>query len=139
MTATIDQRLATGALSIEVVRARQSVVERYLEALNAADLDAVCSVFAPDAVVIDPIGTEPIHGVEDIRAFFQGGPFLHPINAELQGEVCVAGNAAAFAFFAKSDGKAMHIIDVFEFDEAGLVCKMIAYWSSANVTPAAAE
>lgn len=136
MNATIEQRLAVGFLSAEVVHARQDVVRRYLHGLNTADLEAVCRIFAQNAVLIDPIGTEPVCGLQNIRAFFRDGPFLHPIDATLQGDVCVAGNSAAFAFFAESDGKAMHIIDVFEFDEAGMVSKMLAYWSSANVTAA---
>jgi steroid delta-isomerase len=36
------------------------LVERYLAALEAADLDAVLALFAPDATVVSPLyGTHP--------------------------------------------------------------------------------
>ncbi|TMV03357.1 steroid delta-isomerase [Ruegeria sediminis] len=131
---TIENRLGAAAVSDATVAHRTGVVRSYIAALNAANLDAVAAVFSDDAVLLDPLGADPVAGLPAIRAFFANGPFLHPIDAALDGEVRVAGNAAAFAFTAHSDGKTMRIIDVFEFDENGKVSRMVAYWSGANVS-----
>lgn len=131
---TIENRLSNTAVSRAKIANRVSVVESYIHALNAADIDAVVDIFNEDAIVLDPLGSQPITGRSEIKNFYTNGPFLHPIVASLDGEVKVAGNSAAFTFTAHSDGKKMEIIDVFEFDSNDKVSKMIAYWSSANVS-----
>ncbi|MEX0349160.1 MAG: nuclear transport factor 2 family protein [Paracoccaceae bacterium] len=131
---TIENRLAAATVSAQDVADRTNAVERYIAALNDADLDALASLFAEDALVLDPLGSPPIRGVDAVLAFFAHGPFLHRIEARLDGPVRFAGNAAAFAFTAHSDGKEMHIIDVFDFNDQGQIEKMVAYWSSANTT-----
>lgn len=137
--ATIDERLARTAVSPEVVAQRTMVIKDYIKGQNTADADLVAGLFAEDAVVIDPLGGTPIVGRDAIKSFYINGPFLKPIKSELDGQVRVAGNSAAFAFNAVSDGKLMHIIDVMEFNEAGKITKMTAYWSNANVSPAPQE
>ncbi|SLN66903.1 Steroid Delta-isomerase [Roseovarius albus] len=84
-------------------------------------------------VALDPVGTKRIDGRAALLEFFKNGPFTRSIHAELEGQVRLAGNSAAFAFIAHSDGKEMHIIDVFEFDEHNQIAKLLAYWSNANV------
>lgn len=84
-------------------------------------------------IAFDPVGTQRIDGHSALLGFFKNGPFTHSIRAELDGQVRLAGNTAAFAFVAHSDSKEMHIIDVFEFDEDNKVAKLVAYWSNANV------
>ncbi|WP_372574187.1 nuclear transport factor 2 family protein [Ruegeria jejuensis] len=133
-TLTIEARLGAASVSPADVAHRTRVVERYIAALNRADLDAVVELFAADTLALDPLGTPPIRGRDALRDFFANGPFLHRIKAALDGPVRVAGNAAAFAFTAQSDGKVMHIIDVFDFDDQGKIEKMVAYWSSANTS-----
>lgn len=39
-----------------------AVVQRYVAALNAGDLDGIVALFADDATVEDPVGSEPRRG-----------------------------------------------------------------------------
>ncbi|MEM7318068.1 MAG: nuclear transport factor 2 family protein [Pseudomonadota bacterium] len=109
------------------------MVGHYIKALNAADLTAISELFAETVVAFDPVGTQRIDGHAALLKFFETGPFTHPIRAELDGQVRLAGNSAAFAFVAYSDNAEMHIIDVFEFGDDNKITKMLAYWSNANV------
>ncbi len=130
----IHGRLENAAVDDTVIAHRESVVRTYIEGLNDADVDAVVGLFSNNVVIVDPLGSKPVQGLEAARQFFLNGPFLHPIQAALEGEIRVAGNSAAFAFIAHSDGLEMRIIDVFEFDDEGKVNRMLAYWSQQNVT-----
>ena len=40
-----------------------AVVQRYVAALNAGDLDGIVALFADDATVEDPVGSEPRCGM----------------------------------------------------------------------------
>ena len=45
------------------------VVQRYVAALNAGDLEGIVALYADDATVEDPVGSEPQRGIAAIRAF----------------------------------------------------------------------
>ena len=49
----------------------QALVARYVEAFDKADITLIEAMFAPDAVVEDPVGTEPKVGIDAINAFYQ--------------------------------------------------------------------
>ena len=48
-----------------------TLVERYLAAHAACELEAVVALFRLDAVLEDPVGSDPIEGLDAIRAFYQ--------------------------------------------------------------------
>ncbi len=50
-------------------RAIEAVVEAYVRHLNAQDVEAVVALYADDASVEDPVGSEPIRGRAAIRRF----------------------------------------------------------------------
>jgi len=112
-------------------------VHRYLAAINAGDMNAVSDLYADDAKVEDPVGTEPKTG-ENILAFYQKA-FAGGAKVELTGPPRVSARAAAFPFHAEvsyDDGSTMHIdvIDIFEFADDGKVVKMTAHFGPSNVT-----
>jgi hypothetical protein len=74
-----------------------AVVEEYQKALSAGDLDGVMALYAPDAVLEDPIGTEPKTGHAAIRDFYASVLAMKP-QAELMGPVAVWENHAACTF-----------------------------------------
>ena len=133
-TYEIDTRLKDANVTNSIITVRERVVKTYIESLNTANIDKITGLFSSNAQVIDPLGSKPIVGIANIRSFYLNGPFLHPIKAALDGQVRVSGNSAAFAFTAFSDGKKMHIIDVFEFDNKNKIIKIVAYWSHKNVS-----
>lgn len=133
---SIKNRLQSASISETTVEARTAAVKRYIEALNTADLQTIAALYAEDAVVDDPLGSPRRVGHEAIVDFYRTGPFSHKIEAELDGPVRVAGDSAAFAFTAYSDGLKMQIIDVMVFNSENRIVKMTAYWSEANAIKA---
>lgn len=107
-------------------------VDRYVEAFDKQSMDIIREIYAPDAVVEDPVGTDPHHGIEAICKFYEkglgAGAKLH-----LTGPVRTAGNAAAFPFQVRMGDMVINIIDVFEFNDAGKVTSMKAYWGPENM------
>lgn len=117
------------------IETMQVAVHRYIRALNASDLDAIVALYAPDAVVEDPVGSVPYRGHAAIRAFYAGSLALK-LQVQLEGEVRATANVAAFAFRVSFvwNGQATTIspIDVFHFNEQGLISQMQAVFGPAN-------
>lgn len=116
------------------------VVQRYVAALNAGDLEGIVALYANDATVEDPVGSEPQRGIEAIRAFYANSLKL-PLRVELTGEVRAVANEAAFAFTVTVEyqGRKTVIapIDHFCFNDAGKVVSMRALFGEKNIHPAA--
>lgn len=115
----------------------QQTVERYLAAINAGDMPAVVALYADDASVEDPVGTEPKRG--DAILQFYTNAFSGGAKAELTGPVRISPKAAAFPFHAEITGAAgqvtiIDVIDIFEFDLAGKIARMTAHYGPANIT-----
>lgn len=127
----------------------RAAVQAYFDLFNAEDAQGLTALFADDAVIIDPVGTDPKIGIESIAAFYQmavqGGTRL-----ELMGPIRVAADHAAFAFRVhvkgiKAENKAVDVdlptgamtidvIDVFTFNEDNKITNMKAYWGPSNIT-----
>lgn len=121
------------------IAARTAVCQAYLDSLVAGDLNAVLSLFADDATVEDPVGTEPKVGREALAAFYQiACDFVTA--AQLTGTPRVAGNEVAFPFEITTgsgdNASIISIIDAFRFNEAGKIVSMRAWWGGDNVRPA---
>lgn len=108
-----------------------AAVHRYVEAFEKADLSMIRSLYAEDAVVEDPVGTEPYRGMDAICEFYEGGLSMGA-KLTLTGAIRLTSNAAAFPFVVDAAGMKIEVIDVFEFDEAGKVVSMKAYWGAGN-------
>ena len=118
----------------------KDVVERYAAAHTAGDIDAVAALFADDAVVADPVD-QPAHvGREAVRGFFAGThEMLDSLTLNITGPIRAVDSFAAVPLQAISKMGEMKlgvdIIDVFTFNEAGLIAEMRAYWTSADIRP----
>lgn len=118
----------------------RSVIESYAAAHSRSDAAAIGQLFAADAVVTDPVD-QPSHvGREDIVKFFA---MTHQIgdglDLRITGPIRAVGKFGAVPLQAVTtvgeDRFVVDIIDVFTFDEDGLICDMKAYWSSGDVRP----
>jgi steroid delta-isomerase len=109
-----------------------AMVHKYVEAFEKQDMDIIREIYAADARVEDPVGTEVRQGIEAICEFYQNG-FSGGAKLALTGEPRCAGSAVAFPFQVKIPGMVIDIIDVFEFNDAGKVNSMKAYWSDGNM------
>ncbi|MCY4426525.1 MAG: nuclear transport factor 2 family protein [Halieaceae bacterium] len=105
-----------------------AVVEKYVRAFAESDMSIIEDIFAEDAVVHDPVGSEPHVGIDAVMGFYRR-TVPGPATLELTGPVRCAGNSAAFPFIVVAGDLRIEIIDVFEFNEAGKVAAMRAYWS----------
>lgn len=109
-----------------------AAVDRYVEAFERADLDMIRELYAEDATVEDPVGSDVHRGLEAICGFYEGA-LGAGAKLALSGTPRCAGNAVAFPFQVTAPGMKLDVIDVFEFNEQGKVQTMRAYWGPENV------
>lgn len=112
----------------------RGVFERYVELVTAGDFEAIARLYADDATVEDPIGSEPHRGRAAIREFYRAS--AGRVRLGLDGRVRVAGREAAAAMIARpagADGMVVDTIDVMTFDDSGLITSMRAYWSADTI------
>lgn len=113
-----------------------AAVHGYAAAFDAGDAQAVVALYAPDATVEDPVGSEILRGHDAIRAFYTRSMAL---GAKLFIDEPIRAHAdhAAFAFhvMVANQGVRMRIdvIDLFTFNAEGKVTSMRAFWGPANM------
>ncbi|MGA9872982.1 MAG: nuclear transport factor 2 family protein [Rhodococcus sp. (in: high G+C Gram-positive bacteria)] len=119
----------------------RKTVDAYVQAVAHGTVDDILALYAEDATVEDPVGTEVRTTEASIREFYA---VLEPLEqtAELL-TVKIAANTAAFHFRLVSKfGENMFEvapIDVMEFDDEARITSMRAYWGEGDlqqVTPA---
>ena len=110
-----------------------AVVEKYMQVFTTRDINLLKDIYAEDATVEDPVGSEVRHGMAAIVEFYEQG-FSAGATLELTGPARCAGNAVAFPFCVSVGAMKIHVIDVFEFNDAGKVISMKAYWGPENVS-----
>ncbi|WP_068825918.1 steroid Delta-isomerase [Pseudomonas sp. BMS12] len=119
------------------VEAKRAAMQRYVERVDAGDIDGILALYADDAIVEDPVGTPALVGRTAIERFYREGLGRSNARARLTGPVRVAGNSAAMPFRVELewDGKpcAIEVIDVMEFAEDGRFQSMKAYWGPDNL------
>jgi steroid Delta-isomerase len=119
----------------------RDVMLRYAERLSVQDIDGIMALFAPDAVLEDPIGTEAKRGHDAIRAFYLEG-FAQTANTmtmTAEGAVRVAGNEAACAMIVRcrmgDTAYRVETLDTMVFDEEGRIKSMRAHVGPLNFHP----
>ncbi len=114
----------------------EATVRRYLELVSTGTADEIVAMYAEDAVLEDPVGSEPRRGRAAIREFYAT---IEPmkIATELQ-VIRVCGGEAAFKFRIETDtGAGVAILEPFEnmvINEAGQVTSMRAWWNDGDMT-----
>lgn len=108
-----------------------STCARYVELLAAGDVDGIVALYAEDASVEDPVGSQPHVGVEAIEAFYRSVLPAEGVPAVSTGPARFVGSEAAFPFEVRyGDDLVVPIIDVMRFDEKGRITSMRAFWSA---------
>jgi hypothetical protein len=112
-------------VSAEVWIAMSALVEKYIEAVNRADIDGLTALFTPTATLTQRNGV--YRGIAQIAAFYRdlwlGGPSAHEIENQF-----VDGNAQIVQFKATSPtGETRHAVDVFIVED-GLVESLDIYY-----------
>lgn len=120
------------------VEQMRAAVTEYAEKHSACDTDAVVALFSAECVVADPVDAQPMIGREALHAFFGGThQMAEAFELAITGPIRAVGNWAAVPLHATTTmgGSTFEvdIIDVFTFDEAGLIADMRAYWTAADI------
>jgi steroid delta-isomerase len=120
----------------------RSVVDEYLRAGREGDREAWLGLFADEATLEDPVGTDVVRGKDELAAFYDKTMgSTEGLDNELH-ELRVAGDTAAFLFTLRIDwrGRRYEVspIDVLEFDEAGKIIRMRAHWATSDMKEAPA-
>jgi steroid Delta-isomerase len=115
-----------------------AAVEAYAAAHSAGDVDAIAALFAPDAVVADPVDQPEMVGREAVRDFFAGThQGVEGFELRITGPVRAVGSFAAVPLQAETTmgGTTLliDIIDVFTFGDDGLITDMRAYWTASDI------
>ena len=115
---------------------KATLVQRYFAATRTMNVDAWLDCFADDAVSHDPYGALPIQGKAGLRQFFLNVAKAFKENGFTEDYVAVTGNRAAVKFTVRGVGKngaavTGEGIDVFEFNDRGVIQTMWGYWDPA--------
>jgi steroid Delta-isomerase len=114
----------------------EKLIKDYFAATRAMDVEAWLANFAEDAVSEDPVGGNLLVGHHAMRQFFLSITSLFEQVGLTEDFVHIVGKEAAVKFTGKGvgkNGKAVTFegIDVFEFNDAGLIQSLKAYWNPA--------
>lgn len=118
----------------------RTTIAAYLERFNAHDREGYVGLFAPDATLEDPVGSEVKHGHEGIGEFWDTVQSMtENVTLTPTGSPCIAAGEAAFGFrIVNVLGGAsfvMDAIDVMTFDDDGRITSMRAFWDMADMVP----
>jgi len=117
------------------------IYDRYPELLNKGDVEGIVELYAEDATIEDPIGSDLRRGHDAIRAFYRAS--AGSVTMKRSGPVRVAGREAATPVVVlmgpEGQQSALDVISVMTFDEDGKITSMRAFWSMDAIRPATAE
>lgn len=110
-------------------------VAAYVAAFDRQDPEAAVALYAPDAVIEDPVGSLPVSGLDAIRALYARA-MGRGLRLKLDGPVRTAAGVAAFAFsihwLDRGGSSRIDVIDTFRFDALGRITEMRAFWGADN-------
>jgi len=114
----------------------EETVRRYLGLVSNGTADEIAAMYAEDAVLEDPVGSEPNRGREAIHAFYSAIKGMK-VSAELQ-SIRTCGGEAAFTFHIETDtGSGIVVLEPFEnmaIGEDGLITSMRAWWNDGDMS-----
>jgi steroid delta-isomerase len=111
------------------------VVDEYVRLVATGTAAEIVALYADGATVEDPVGAEPLVGLEAISAFYGG---LEGLDRRTRlFTLRVAGGEAAFHFeIVTSVGTATYTLaplEVMTFDDDGKITSMRAWWSDDDM------
>jgi len=116
-----------------------AIVNAYVDGFERGDGEALAALFAENATVEDPVGTEPKRGIAEIREFYAAS-IATGAKLELLGEPRCAADYVAFPFAVKLEWQGrkqvIEVIDTFRIDADGRIAEMRAFFGPANMKSA---
>ena len=115
-------------------RIRQ-VVDDYIRLVGTGTADEIVALYAADATVEDPVGSDVRSGHAAIKEFYVGLEGLQQETRLIAARV--AGGEVAFHFEIKTSvGEKTYTLapfDAMTFDDDGLITTMRAYWGDGDM------
>lgn len=115
----------------------KTAMQNYIDFFNGDDLEGILSLYAEDAVVEDPAGSEPVRGKAAIAEFYRK---VVNGNTRIRREEPIRGsheNSGAMAVHieTKVEGATVviHVIELMTFNDDGLITGMKAYWGQTDM------
>ena len=110
-------------------------VNRYLEFLAKGTADDVVTLYAADATIEDPIGSEVRRGHDAVREFYVA---VEGVKKETElVQLRIGGSEAAFFWHLTLDAggsrSRLSPISVMEFDDDAKITSMRAFWSPTDL------
>ena len=119
----------------------RQIYDRYPDMVTKGDVDGIVDLYAEDATIEDPIGSDLRRGHAGVREFYAAS--AGTIVMKRTGPVRVAGNEAATPLVVligpEGEQQVLDIISAMTFDDAGKIKTMRAYWSFDAMRPATPE
>jgi steroid delta-isomerase len=118
----------------------RATITGYFDRFNAHDREGYVGLYAPNATLEDPVGSEVLQGREAIGGFWDTVQSMtENVTLVPIGEPCIAAGQAAFKFTIVNvlggTTFAMDAIDAMTFDDDGAITSMRAYWDAADRRP----
>ncbi|MGI9275970.1 MAG: nuclear transport factor 2 family protein [Endozoicomonas sp.] len=113
-----------------------AAMQAYVDAVSGDDVEKILELYSDDAIVEDPVGSEPHEGKDALRKFYQQA--VDMVEAmELEGVVRAREKwgACAMRAYPKGANMVVQTLDVMVFNDDGLITKMTAYWGQGNLAP----
>ena len=121
----------------------KAALQAYVDCTNDGDAAGLVGLFAPAAIIEDPVGSDPKSGAAIAAWFADAVAFETRIAlvAPIRGS---HANAAAMAFdveFTPPGSARLRIrsLDVCRFDAAGLIISLRAFWGPDDIAPASPD
>ncbi|OBF80068.1 steroid delta-isomerase [Mycobacterium sp. 852002-51163_SCH5372311] len=112
-------------------------VKRYLELVATGTADNVVALYAGDATLEDPIGSDLRRGHDAIHEFYANVQDLKKETELVELRVC--GHEVAFLWHltlhAGDNRSRMSPISLMTFDEDAKITSMRAFWSPSDIRP----
>ncbi len=119
----------------------RQIYARYTEMVSNGDVEGILELYAEDAVVEDPVGSEPLVGKAAIGEFYRGS--AGTVALKLTGPVRLAQNEAAtpmrILMGPEGQRQALDVISNMSFDDEGKIKSMKAWWRFEDLRPATAD
>jgi RNA polymerase sigma-70 factor (ECF subfamily) len=127
---TVDERLPAHSQqqtlrSLGDARVRE-LVERYMNAWESGDVDAVVSMLAEDAIVAMPPRPSWFSGIEAARVFLSRGPLAAGVGRRAR-VTHASGQLAIASRYLPRDGRALHVLQLLSLDPHGRIGAITAF------------
>lgn len=113
------------------------IADTYMQAMGEGDYETVAALYADDARLEDPIGSEVLTGKQAITAFYKEAT-ANDLVFKRTGPVRYANHEMVFPFeCVVTSGELkmkIEIIDHFVINDDGLIASMRAFWGQETMT-----